>query len=482
MSGHALGKKNTTEYRGYTGRAPATPLIVHDPYFSVWSFADKLTSECPMHWTGKPRGLAGMIRIDGVPYSWMGPVCEKRMEQLSCEILPTRTIYTFQAAGVVLTVSFISPILPDELEILSRPLSYITLDMSATDGRAHCLAVYLDVGAEWATDTANQQVIWMHHSLPGLSVMRTGTFEQRVLARSGDNIRCDWGYCYVAMPSKNAVTAIHERAVMHDSFQRDGTIPADDDLAQPRRVCEGDIAMAAAVDIGSVKRASTYFMLAYDDLFCNEFMGMKLKPYWRKSGMDMGSLLLTAAKDRETLTARCEAFDCSLLASCEQAGGAQYRELCSLSYRQAIGAHKAALAFDGSLYFFSKENFSNGCISTVDVTYPSAPLFLLVAPKLLEGMMTPIMEYAQSCSWRFPFAPHDLGTFPLANGQVYGGGERTEENQMPVEECGNMLILMAALLQATDDLSYQKRYWKTLGIWAEFLAEKGLDPENQPVH
>ncbi|MBI4977743.1 MAG: DUF4965 domain-containing protein [Spirochaetes bacterium] len=472
-------QKTKSAIQGYTGRAPATPLIVHDPYFSMWSFADKLTDEWPKHWTGTIRGAAGMIRIDGVPYAWMGPVCEKRMEQLSCEILPTRTIYTFQAAGVALTVSFVSPILPDDLEILSRPLSYVTLDVHSVDGRAHHIAVYFDVGAEWATDTMNQQVIWMHHRLEGLSVMRAGTFDQRVLGRVGDNIRCDWGYCYVALPSENTVTAIGDDGILRSSFRKSGTIPVSDDLAQPRSVREGCVKMAAMVDLGSAKTASTYFMIAYDDIVCNEYMGMKLKPYWRKSGMDMGALILTAAKDREKLTARCAAFDRSLLASCERAGGTQYRDLCSLSYRQAVGAHKVALAFDGSPYFFSKENFSNGCIATVDVTYPSAPLFLLVAPKLLEGMMTPIFEYAQSSRWRFPFAPHDLGTFPLANGQIYGGGERTEDNQMPVEECGNMLILAAALLKATDDLSYAKRYWSALSTWAEYLAEKGLDPEHQ---
>ncbi|MEN6312106.1 MAG: DUF4965 domain-containing protein, partial [Acidobacteriota bacterium] len=235
------------------------------------------------------------------------------------------------------------------------------------------------------------------------------------------------------------------------------------------------------LDFGAVGEtaAARHLMLAYDDGFSIEYFYRKLRPYWRRNGWEARDLLTAAEKDYPSLIERCRAFDADLMADMKKAGGERYAFTASLAYRQSISASKLAVDIDGTPLFFPRENFSNGCIATVDVIYPAAPQYLLLNPVLVRGMLTPVMDYARGGQWPFPFAPHDLGTYPQANGQVYGGGNKTEDDQMPVEESGNMLLLVAALAQAEGKPDFAVRYWDLLARWAGYLKDKGFDPENQ---
>ena len=179
-----------------------------------------------------------------------------------------------------------------------------------------------------------------------------------------------------------------------------------------------------------------------------------------------------AEQNYQSIMERCRNFDAMIMKDAEKAGGKKYAEICAASYRQVITAHKLFTDKEGNLMFFSKENNSNGCINTVDLTYPSAPLFLIYNPELQKAMMTSIFEYSASGRWNKPFAAHDLGTYPIANGQVYGG-------DMPIEESGNMVILAAAIAKAEGNANYAKKYWDLLTIWTNYLVEYGQDPENQ---
>lgn len=467
-----------------TFRPPAIPLVTHDPYFSVWSTTDRLADSWSKHWTGVNHALCGLARIDGEAYRFMGvrPETVPPMKQTRLQVLPTRTIYTFEAGGVELQMTFLTPALPYNMDVLSRPVTYILWQARSIDGKAHQVSLYLDASAEWAVNTTDQQVAWSRYRLDGMDVLRVGTAQQPILEKSGDNLRIDWGYFYLAIPREaNDDTVIASERVTRQQFARNSTLPDSDDLRMPRAAHDDWIVLATALQLGKVTETpvTRHVLIAYDDLFSIEYFHRKLRPYWRRAGAEVDDLLLTAERDLPKLLQECERFDAELMQDLRQVGGEHYAGLCALAYRQCLAAHKLVADFDGTPLFFSKENFSNGCIATVDVTYPSSPFFLLFNTDLLKAMLTPVLDYARSPRWKFPFAPHDLGTYPKANGQVYGGGERSEENQMPVEESGNMLLMVSAIAKAEGDAGYAKQYWGVLTQWAEYLREKGLDPENQ---
>ncbi|MBC7804854.1 MAG: DUF4965 domain-containing protein, partial [Akkermansiaceae bacterium] len=264
-------------------------------------------------------------------------------------------------------------------------------------------------------------------------------------------------------------------------FAKNGQIPVRDDTRMPRPAGEEAPVSAFVFDLGKVaaKPVSRYLMVAYDDEYSITFFRRKLRPYWRRSGMTADQLLQTADRDYAKLQKRCRDFDTELMADLTRVGGKEYAWIAALAYRQALAGQKLVADANGQPLSFSKENFSNGCIATVDVIYPASPQLLLLSPTLVKASLVPLLQYSVSPRWKWPFAPHDLGTYPVANGQVYGGGERTEDNQMPVEESGNMLLMLAALAKSEGNADFVAPYWPKITQWAEYLADKGFDPESQ---
>jgi hypothetical protein len=472
-------------------RNPATPLIAFDPYFSVWSMADRLTDQETKHWTGTEMPMRGLARIDGKAYRWMGrlPVTTPAMQQTALQVTPTQTKYTFEAGGVRLQATFLSPAIPTDLDLLAQPVTYLTWNAAAIDGQPHSVELYLGIEARIAVDSADQQVTWRRARVGGLEVLSVGSTEQRVLVRAGDNLRADWGYFHLVVPDDSeaiksgAMTSGPKTSTAADSvaeFLKAGDVPRDDDMDQPMTANRAPLlAVAERLQVSGTQSVERHVGLAFTQSFAIEYLDRHLKPYWARNGKTVQAMLLEAMQGYGSAVAKSDAFDKQLAAKLMEDGGPVYARLATLAFRQTLAANGLAADGDGSLMQFPKENFSNGCISTVDVLYPSSPFFLYFNPALLEAQLKPVMEYAALPRWKFPFAPHDLGTYPLADGQVYGGGERNEVNQMPVEESGNMLLMIAAMGEAQGNWHFAKEYWPLLEKWAEYLKEKGLNPENQ---
>lgn len=602
-------------------KAPAYPLVTHDPYFSIWSFSDQLNSSVTKHWTGADHSLTGLILVDGNVYRFLGenapsyhtilPVAEdarytsrytetepsgtswmkstyddkswksgsgafgdngnagnqwkskdlwvrrkftigdlkrgklllkihhddnvevylngievyrhsgwndkydyrdideqarkalrkgenvlaihvantaggqwldagivqekeqaaslavKKAVQKNVEVTASRTIYNFTCGKADLTLTFTSPLLTDDLNLLSRPVSYISWKVKSNDGAAHNVKVYLGASTNIAVNTPAQEVKAQKYSQGKLSVLKAGTIEQAVLQKKGDDVRIDWGYMYVATPAGNGV---------QQTIGTTGELSASLFTTKPHTAATSgkQLMLNTVIPFGSVTSEKEKFaMLAYDDGYSVQYFGQNLRPWWNQNGdQTIDGQLQKASSEYERIAARCAAFDGQLFNDAVKAGGRKYADLCVLAYRQSIAAHKLLKSPQGDILFLSKENFSNGSINTVDVTYPSAPLFLAYNPDLLKGMLNGIFYYSESGKWTKPFAAHDLGTYPLANGQTYG-------EDMPVEESGNMIILTAAIAKAEGKADYAKAHWKTLSVWADYLLKEGFDPANQ---
>jgi len=144
-------------------RPPAVPLVTNDPYFSIWSMADQLTADTTRHWTGTPQSLRSLIRIDGKNYRLMGAERNDSvpaLPQVKLEITPTQTAYRFAGDGVEVSLTFTTPLLPHDLEVLSWPVTYLTWSARSADGKNHSAQVYFDASSELAVNTADQPVNW----------------------------------------------------------------------------------------------------------------------------------------------------------------------------------------------------------------------------------------------------------------------------------------------------------------------------------
>ena len=92
--------------------------------------------------------------------------------------------------------------------------------------------------------------------------------------------------------------------------------------------------------------------------------------------------------------------------------------------------------------------------------------------KAIEIILDDDNEYSYTGRWTKPFAAHDLGQYPKANGQVYGG-------DMPLEEAGNMITLAATICMLEGNTSYVEKYFDIMTTWTDYLVENGLHPANQ---
>lgn len=457
-------------------RVASVPLILNDPYFSIWSPGDHLNDCDTQNWTGKRQAIRGYVSIGDKMYRFMGWDSEvPKISQTSLEVTATQTEYTFENDEISLTLRFSVDLDLSDLQKISEPVTIITTEVRTKNEEE--AKISFAFSEEICHDTIGQEPLhWGDIKTSSEKVAWMGKGRQTPLDSTGDLITINWGYLYLAGKEKMNIHYQKDRDLLMASFTVDGH-----------------------------RKQATSFLVAYDDIHAINYFGQPINALWKEKYSGMYELLEEYLKQLSSHLANCDKIDAKIREDAFLAGGETLDFITSFSYRQSICAHKLIRDENGEVVFLSKECSSNGCIGTVDISYPSIPLYLAYQPELVKGMLRPIFKFSSLPVWEFDFAPHDVGRYPYATGQVYGEssndvdkdnrGERDTifdyfqlpkgqnvynyDQQMPVEESGNMVIMSSVTYLLDGDELFFKKHLKTLIKWTNYLVEFGQDPDNQ---
>ncbi|MDE6683576.1 MAG: DUF5127 domain-containing protein, partial [Duncaniella sp.] len=375
--------------------------------------------------------------------------------QNNVNVTATNSFYNFTCGPVTLDLVFTSPLLIDDPDVLSTPINFISYQVTSTDGAEHDVKVYLATTAQMTVNEMSHKTETQIVTENGVKYLKAGAQDNRPLAYSGDLVSIDWGYLYIPAVNGGEI-AIAGQADGEAQFINSGKIPESlNGVTVSTNQSEMPL-MIYVKNLGKTKQNSSFMMVGYDEVFDMEYMKKQYKAYYARNGKTIFQAFDEFGKNYASLMQRCRDLDKKIYDDGLAAGNVKYAEQLSGVYRHAMAAHKCFQDDKGNLLYFSKENKSNGCVNTMDLTYPSSPLYLLYNPELMKGMVISILDYALSDARKNAnCAAHDLGQYPLANGQVYG-------DTMPLEETANTLILCAAISKITGDASWLKPYASTL--------------------
>ena len=264
--------------------------------------ADRLTDDTTRHWTRREHPLVSLIRIDGQAYRLMGtePKDVPAMKQVGVQVLPTRTIYDFDDGHVHVTLTFLTPALPDRPGRAGAPADLPDVGRPLGRRRAHAVSIYDSTSALLAVNTPDQKVEWARAAIGDLTVLRVGTVDQTLLAAGRRRYAHRLGLCLCRRPGRAGPGGDRLERVAPRSLRQSGrpSRPATT-AACPARPTISRRAWRLRFELGRVgaEPVSRHLMIAYDEIYAHKFLGRKLRPYWRRDGATPDDLLRSAERD-----------------------------------------------------------------------------------------------------------------------------------------------------------------------------------------
>ncbi|KAL6709069.1 hypothetical protein ACN47E_001885 [Coniothyrium glycines] len=469
-------------------RPPSLPLAVKNPYLSTWFPAGPdagnggyLPGRWPSFWTGQWLGWTGLIQVDGKTFTWMGaPRDIETADQVAFEYTSTQSIFTISADDKVqVKVTFLSPVTPLDLKRQSLIFSYMSVEVSSLDGSEHKVQIYTDISAEWVSGDVAAEAEWTFGTaVNDVYYHKVSKKDQNVFNEFRD--RAQWGNWYYATDSVDGLTYMSgSDDNVRGAFNKTGKLDNSKDT-NFRAINDKWPVFGYAMDFGNIgsEAKSSLFTIGLCQDEAIQFLGkdgLTTLPSLWKSYFDSDLAALSFFhKDHDESSKLSAELDEKILRDSTAVAGDDYAILTTLATRQAFGATQL-VGTEDKKYLFLKEISSNGNTQTVDVIYPASPIFFYTNPELVKLMLDPHFENQESGRYPNKYAIHDLGThYPNATGHPDGLDE-----PMPIEECGNNIIMVLAYVQLSGDTQYAKDHYLILRQWVEYLIEDSLLPAEQ---
>ncbi|KAJ5363485.1 uncharacterized protein N7496_009198 [Penicillium cataractarum] len=463
----------------HPARPPSYPLAVRNPYLSTWMPADRvdrLPYAESQFWAGQDLGWSVMVRIDGQVYSLMGvsdldassilPATVRRAEFTS-----SHSLFDLMAGPVSLTLDFFSPVSPSNYLRQSLPFSYLTVQVNHVWGRD--IQIYSDIDGRWTGREHRSVHDFEEH---GKLLFHTLSVEDAP-RYAEDRDMALWGHAILASRaegSRNLSALAGPPQVVRAAFATNGNLHEEESAWSAQSV------VALAHDLGNiVGGASVTFAVGYEREEAINYLGDAYTGFYRSEYPTTHEALSFFLEDFEEARLESWRLDDELSAFATAAAGPKYADIVALSTRQAYGGidltiPNSSLDTDRALAFI-KELSSDGNVNTIDIIMPAFPIYWVMDPDWIRLLLEPVMLYLDAGRWKLPYTIHDLGShYPHAIGH---DDQRAEP--MPIEECGNLLILALAYVRATGDESWINQYMGVFQKYADYLVKNSIDIAEQ---
>lgn len=371
-----------------------------------------------------------------------------------------------KAKNVEITLSFLSPITPTSTLRQTIPAAYFSIHVEGNTD----VNIYTDVNGQWVSGKRKSIIEWglFQHIAPGLkNKLKTWQVKRQVEELFTEtNDQSEWGQLHFTGPAD----ADHESgtsALLRQRFARNGTLQNKVD-GHFRAIMDEEPVFAFAKSFKLAKSnaaakssGSVLFTLTHVQDPVTQYASARgltfMRPLWKSWFHDEDKLIQFHYGDFDTANSLAGNYSEQLRIDAYQSGSTNYVDIVALSARQAMGATSFSGTKENPLLFL-KEISSNGNCQTVDVIFPAFPFFLYTQPRWLAYLLEPLLEHQLSGQYPNKYSMHDLGAhFPNLTGHADGRDE-----YMPLEECGDMLIMGLALV---NSLTYRSQA-EAQSIWS----------------